>query len=107
MLTYSQARLMLVYAVDTPDLPPLEMPPRFVTDVAYFMTPAGDHGVPELNAGEYWIRREDALRWLEDLVVEVVSPLDAEAKAEIELTEEQEAWLEWMVENEVERIRLV
>ena len=97
---------MLVYAVDQPNLPPLTMPPRFVTDVAYFMTPSGDQGVPELKAGEYWIRREDALRWLEEFVVEVVSPLDAESKAEFELTEEQEAWLEWMVEHDVERIRL-
>jgi len=97
---------MLVYAVDQPALPPLKMPPRFKTEVTYFMTPPGDHGVPPLPAGEYWVRLDDARRWLEDLVVEVVSPLAAETKAEIELTEEQEAWLEWMVENEVERIRL-
>jgi hypothetical protein len=40
------------------------------------------------------------------LVVEVVSPLAATSTAEIELTEEQELWLEWMIEHEVERIRL-
>jgi hypothetical protein len=82
------------------------MPPRFKTEVTYFITPSGRHGVPQLPAGEYWVRLEDARRWLEDFVVEVVSPLDAEAKAELELTEEQEAWLEWMVENQVEHVRL-
>jgi hypothetical protein len=97
---------MLVYAVDQPTLPPLEMPPRFKTEVTYFMTPPGDHGVPKLPPGEYWVRLDDARQWLEELVVEVVSPLDAEAKAELELTEEQEAWLEWMVDNGIERIRV-
>ena len=97
---------MLVHAVDQPDLPPFEMPPRFKTEVTYFMTPSGDAGVPKLPAGEYWIRLEDARRWLEDCVVEVVSPLSAETKAELEITEEQEAWLQWMVDHEVEHIRL-
>jgi len=88
------------------DLPPLEMPGRFKHDVTYFMTPPGEQGVPPLGPGEYWIRLEDARRWLDEFVVLVVSPLDSESKAEIELTEEQESWLEWMVENEVEHIRL-
>ena len=74
---------MRVHSVEQPDLPPLEMPARFRTEIAYFMTPAGEPGVPPLGPGEYWIRREDAIRWLDDGVVAVVSPLDAEAKAEI------------------------
>ena len=55
---------------------------------------------------EYWIRLSDARRWLEDLVVEVVSPLTAEIKAEVEIDEDQERWLEWMVQHEVQHIRL-
>ena len=35
---------MRVYSVDHPDLLPLEMPRRFKHDIAYFMTPAGEHG---------------------------------------------------------------
>jgi hypothetical protein len=97
---------MFVHAVDRPDLPPVEMPPRFRTEVTYFMTPPGQMGVPKLPPGEYWIRLEDARRWLEDFVVEVVSPLSAETKAELEITEEQEAWLQWMVDHGVEHIRL-
>lgn len=95
-----------VHAVDRPELEQLAMPDRFRHDVTYFMTPAGEQGAPPLGPGEYWVRLDDARRWLEDLVVEVVSPLDSSSKAQIELTEEQEAWLEWMVANEVQRIRL-
>jgi hypothetical protein len=97
---------MRVYAVDQPDLPPLEMPGRFRTDVAYFMTPVDSSDVPRPATNEYWVRQSDARQWLEEGVVLVVSPLDAAAKAEIELSEEQEAWLEWMIEHGIERIRL-
>lgn len=97
---------MRVVAVDQPEAPPFQMPARFRTDVAYFMTPGGSEGVPPLKEYEYWIRLEDARRWLDDGGVEVVSPLDAEAKAEIELTEEQEAWLEWLIEYEIQHVRL-
>ena len=98
---------MKIQSVDHPELPPLEMPARFKMEIVYFMTPAGDGGAPQtLGANEYWIRREEALKWLDELVVKVVSPLDARAKAEIELTEEHEAWLTWMVENNVQHVRL-
>ena len=98
--------MIRVYAVDKPDLPPLEMPDRFKTEVVYFMTPPGERGAPQTGPREYWIQREEARQWLDDFVVAVVSPLDAEAIAEFELSEEQEAWLEWMVANEVQHVRL-
>ncbi len=97
---------MRVYAVGRDDLPAFSMPNRFRTDIAYFMTPTGTAGVPPLASGEYWIRLEDSRRWLEDFVVEVISPLDAASKAEVEITDEQEAWLQWLVDNEIEHIRL-
>lgn len=97
---------MHVYSVDRPDLPPFPMPDRFRTEIVYFMTPPGERGVPPLPPDEYWIHREDAKRWLDEFVVCVVSPLDAETKAEIELSEDQEGWLEWMVRNEIEHVRL-
>lgn len=96
---------MRVFAVGK-DLPPFVMPDRFRTDIAYFMTPAGSAGVPNLGPGEYWIRREDARHWLNELVVRVVSPLDAEAQAEVELTEEQEGWLEWLVKHDIQHVKL-
>lgn len=97
---------MHIVAVDHPELPPFAMPDRFTHEIVYFMTPAGDAGVPPLGEREYWIRAEDARGWLDELVVRIVSPLDAEAKAEIELTEEQEAWLEWLVKHGVQHVRV-
>jgi hypothetical protein len=97
---------MLVRAVNRPDVPPLEMPGKFATEVSYFITPAGSPGVPPLGPNQYWIRRSDAERWLEDLVVEVISPLSAEIKAEVEIDEDQQRWLEWMVQHRVEQIQL-
>ncbi len=95
----------LVYAVDRPELTPLVMPDRFRHEVAYFITVDGGAG-PKLPPGEYRIRLEDAKRWLDDQVFELISPLDSERPAEIELTEEQETWLEWMVAQQVEHIRV-
>jgi hypothetical protein len=95
-----------VIAVDHPDLPYFPMPQRFRTDVAYFMTPAGEHGVQPLPAGEYWVRLDDSTRWIAQGVVEVVSPLDSLNHTEFELSEEQEAWLAWMVQHGVQHIRL-
>jgi hypothetical protein len=82
------------------------MPDRFRHDVTYFMTPAGERGVPALAAGEYWISADNARRWLDDGVLVLVSPLDSTKSAEVEITEEQEAWLEWLLEHGVEHVRL-
>jgi hypothetical protein len=95
-----------IHSIEKPDLPPFEMPQQFRQQIAYFMTPSGEHGAPQLGDNEYWIRLADAKAWLDELVVRVVSPLDAEAKAEIELTDEQEAWLQWMVDNDIQHVRI-
>src|SRR5687768_4196610 len=97
---------MKVFAVDKPDVLPCEMPARFQRDIAYFMTPAGDRGVAKLPAGEYWIDAEDARRWLAEGVLSLVSPLDSEYQAEVEISEDQERWLEWLVEHGVQHVRL-
>ena len=99
-------RIMRVYAVEKPALPPLEMPERFRHDIAYFMTPAGERGAPKLPTGEYWVGLDDARRWLDEGVLMLVSPLDSENKAEVEISEEQEVWLEWMIAHEVQHFRL-
>jgi hypothetical protein len=97
---------MWVHAVDHPDLAPLEMPARFRHDVAYFMTPPGERGAPRLPAGEYWIDPNDARRWLDEGVLSIVSPLDSENQAEVEISEEQERWLEWLLNHGVQHVRL-
>ncbi len=43
---------------------------------------------------------------LEDGVFYMVSPLDSQNQSEIEITLEQEIFLEWIVEKEVENIRV-
>jgi hypothetical protein len=97
---------MLVYSLDHPDTPPKMMPARFRRDIAYFMTPSGERGAPALAAGEYWIDAEDARQWLDAGVLKIISPLDSENQAEIELTEDQEGWLDWLVEHNIQHILL-
>jgi len=98
---------MRVVAVDRPEVPPLEMPPRFKHDIAYFMTPAGHRGAPaQLAAGEFWIDSDEARRWLDEGVLEVISPLDSSRQAELEITEEQENWLQWLLTHGVRHVRL-
>ena len=63
--------------------------------------------MPLLGAGEYWIRATDARTILDECVVRIVSPLDSDCQAEIEISEDQERWLEWLVKNEIEHLRLV
>lgn len=95
-----------VHAVDRPELAPHAMPDRFRHDVTYFMGLPGERGVPQLPPGEYWIHRDDAARWLDDGVFYLLSPLDSQNQTEVELSDEQEDWLRWMLEHGVERIRL-
>ena len=98
---------ILVYAVEKPELPPFEMPARFKHDITYFVTQAGEQGVPETIAqGEWWVRREDAQRLYDEGVIRIVSPLDSANSVEVEITEEQEAWLKWMIQHEIEHVRL-
>jgi hypothetical protein len=95
-----------IRAVDRPDLPPWEMSDRFRTEIAYFMSLPGEPGVPTLAAGEYWVAADQAKTWLDEGVFRLVSPLDSGSQAEIELSEEQEAWLEWMTSQGVQRVRV-
>ncbi|MBI1903661.1 MAG: hypothetical protein HYS13_21370 [Planctomycetia bacterium] len=95
-----------VHAVGRPEIPPLLMPDRFRLDIAYFMSVPDEGGVPQLPTGEYWVRRDDAKRWLEEGVIPVVSPLDSQNQTEVEISDEQQDWLEWMVDHAVEHIRL-
>ncbi|MBI2823719.1 MAG: hypothetical protein HYX69_03390 [Planctomycetia bacterium] len=97
---------VLVYAVDHPALPPFSMSDRFRHEVAYFMHIPGDTGHPKLPDGEYWIDPAQARSWYEDGCIALVSPLDSQNKTEVELSEEQENWLAWMLAHEVAHIRL-
>lgn len=96
-----------VEAVGRSDVPAFIMPDRFRHEITYFMTVPGQNGAPKLPAGEYWIDANEAAGWLDDGVFEVVSPLDSASKTEVELSEEQEGFLEWLVKNHVQHVKLL
>lgn len=97
---------MKIIAVDQPNVSPLVMPERFRMEIVYFMTLPGEKGAPlKMDDGEYWIDLDDAKQWLDEQVIYVVSPLDAENQAQIELTEYHEAFLQWVVENGARHVR--
>ena len=97
----------LVYAVDRPQLAPYPMSDRFRYEIAYFMSAPGETGVPTLGPGEYWVRLDEVRRWLDEGAILIVSPLDSASRTEVELSEEQEAWLEWMAEHQIQHVRMV
>ena len=96
-----------VQAVDRPEVPALKLSPRFRHDVTYFAAHPADLGRPALPSGEYYIVLADAAVTLEDGVFRIVSPLDSDNRTELEITEEQEDWLRWIVDHQVDHIRLV
>ena len=53
-----------VYAVDKPELPPLEMPDRFQNDIRYFITQSDDKSLSELPSNQYDVSLEEAARAL-------------------------------------------
>jgi hypothetical protein len=97
----------LVYAVDHPDLSPYPMSDRIRHEVAYFMSVPGENGVPRLGPGEYWVSRDEARGWLDEGAILLISPLDSASRTEVELSEEQEGWLEWMTQYQIQHIRIV
>lgn len=98
---------MKIVSLDHPEAPPLEMPARFRTEIVYFMTPAGSRTAPaQLGPDEYWIDAADAKTWLDELVISIVSPLDAASTADIELSDDHERFLEWLLAHHVQHVRL-
>lgn len=97
---------LLVQAVGRDELDAYPMPTRFRHEITYFMSIPGRDGVPLLGPDEYWIDQQAAQTWLQDGVFTLVSPLDSQSKTEIELSEEQEDWLQWLVTHGIEHVRL-
>jgi hypothetical protein len=70
------------------------------------MTPPDAPHVPQLASNEYWIDADSAQQWWDEDIFEVVSPLDSENATLVELSEEQESLIEWLVTHHVQHIRL-
>lgn len=95
-----------VQAVNRPEVPPLKVSARFRHDITYFAAHPSNLGRPALPRGEYYMVLEEARVTLDDGVFRIVSPLDSDNRTELEITEEQEDWLRWVVEHQVEHLKL-
>jgi hypothetical protein len=93
-------------AVDNPQAPSLEVSTRLRAQLVYFMTPPDEPHVPPLAAQDYWIDAAHTAQWLAEGVIAVVSPLDEEHQAVVELSEEQEIFLEWLAAYHVQHVRV-
>ncbi|MBV8229975.1 MAG: hypothetical protein JO329_08330 [Planctomycetaceae bacterium] len=93
--------------IDRPEVAPKPISPRLRTQLVYFMSPQGTPGVPSLAEGEFWFAEAEVARWLDEGVFYLVSPLDTANMTEVELTEEQEAFLGWLKGHRVRHVRLV
>jgi len=92
--------------VDHPTAPPLSISTRLRSHPLYFLTPPAAPHVPPLQSNDYWIDAEDSAQWFADGVFELVSPLDGEHHTVIELSEEQEVFLEWLTTQHIQHIRV-
>src|SRR5437016_3964712 len=96
-----------VEPIDRPRVAPRELTPRLRSQLNYFASPARTPGVPDLGEGEFWFSRDDVARWLADGVFYLVSPLDTANMTEVELTEEQEAFLNWLNSEGIQHVRVI
>src|SRR5262245_41524737 len=92
--------------LDRPEVAPWPISPRLRTQLVYFAGPADAPGAPPLGEHEFWFDEADVAKWLDEGVFHLVSPLDTANMTEVELTEEQEAFLGWLRANRVRHVRL-
>lgn len=95
-----------VISVSPTNVPSTTMSDRFRHEIAYFGSRNGDNIPVDLALSEYWIDLVEAEDMYDSGVVKLVSPLDSSSTAELELSEELERWLEWVIEHKVQHVRL-
>ncbi len=93
-------------ALDQPHVAPRVISERLRSQLVYFASSATRAGVPQLGEGEYYLLASDVDELLADGVIRLVSPLDTANATEVELTDEQEALLEWLKSNGVQHVRV-
>ena len=99
------ARLELI-PLDRPELPRRPITSRLRTQLVYFGSAPDAPGVPPLGPDEFYFAEADVAKWLDDGVLYLVSPLDTANMTEVELSEEQEAFLQWLQASRVRHVRL-
>jgi hypothetical protein len=100
----AQDRMQIRFVtVEHPEKLSIEITDHIRPQLPYFTsTPEGI----ELAKNEYWFDLPAIKQILDDGSFLVVSPLRAENAAEVELSEEAEQLIEWLLENGVNRVRL-
>ena len=94
----------LVIPLDKTEIAPYQISATLRKQLPYF-TEGRIHDASDSDRYFFPIARTSEL--LEDGVFYVVSPLDDQNQAEIEITDEQEDLLEWLVSNRIEQARVV
>ncbi|RMF86996.1 MAG: hypothetical protein D6736_13800 [Nitrospinota bacterium] len=96
-----------LHPLDKTDVEPFPISERLRSQLHYFAGPP-DHPAapPDLKPGEYWFHIPELESYLEQGAFSVISPLDLANATEIELSEEQEALLQWLVTHEIRHTRL-
>jgi hypothetical protein len=84
----------LLIPVDRPEVPPRPISDRLRSQLVYFASPAGGEGM-------FLFDPDDVARILDEGAIALVSPLDTANRTEVELSEEQEALLEWLKANRI------
>ena len=98
-------RLELV-PLDRPGVSPRPISPRLRSQLVYFGSPPDAPSAPTLGEHEYFFAEAEVARWVDDGVFYLVSPLDTANMTEVELTEEQEAFLQWLQTHGIQHVRL-
>lgn len=97
---------MQLAAVGRSDVKPLRISPRLRSQFVYFASTPGSPGTPKLGENEFFFALGETRKWHDEGVIFLVSPLDTANMTEVELTEEQEDLMAWLVNNDVEHVRL-
>lgn len=98
---------ILVVPLDRAGVAPRPISPRFRSQLIYFLGSPTAAAAPALAEGEFWFDGAEVDRWLDDGVFYLVSPLDTANMTEVELTEEQEEFLNWLKSSDVRHVRVV
>lgn len=96
----------LLVPVGRPAIAPRPISARLRSQLVYFTIPAGSPGIPALAEGEFWFDPAEISRWLDDGVINLISPLDTAKMTEVELDEEQESLMTWLVKENIQHVRV-
>ncbi len=97
----------LLQSLDQPAVPARPISDRLRSQLAYFAAPAGVPGLPAPGEHEYILPAAEIARALDEGVIYLISPLDTANMTEVEISEEQEALLQWLQQHGVQHVRVI